>query len=61
MATTPSHNDGGGESADSSAVAAECDTGKLLEQKIDVVTLSRKDKYLIITREPDSDASAIPA
>ena len=60
LATTPSYNDGGGESADSLAIAAECDIGKLLEQKINVAALSREEKYLIITREPDSDASAYP-
>ena len=61
-ATTPNHNDGntGVESADASAVAAECDIGKLLELQIDVTTLSKEDKYRIITSEPDSDASNYP-
>ena len=50
----------GGESAPASDISAECDIGKLLELKINISTLSREDKYRILTSEPDSDASTYP-
>ena len=41
-------------------ILLQCDIGKPLELKINVSTLSREDKYRIITSEPHSDASTYP-
>ena len=46
--------------SDDEGVASECDIGKLLELKFNVTTLSREEKYRILTREPNTDASSYP-
>ena len=53
-------SDDGGKCADASTIASECDIRKLLELKINVATLSREERYRILTREPNTDASSYP-
>ena len=53
-------SDDGGLCADSSIIASKCDIGKLLELKINIATLSREEKYRILTKEPNSEASSYP-
>lgn len=62
LVATSSHeiDDDSGECADASAIASECDIGKLLELKVNVSTFSREDKYHTLTREPNADASSYP-
>ena len=58
IATTSNHADA--ERTDASAIAAECDIGKLLELKINIGTLSRDDKSRILTSEPSTDPASYP-
>ena len=62
LAATSSNgeSDDEGECPDAPTVASECDIGKLLELKFNVTTLSREEKYRILTREPNTDASSYP-
>ena len=46
--------------ASSIATVVECDIGKLIQSKADLHSLSRDDKYCILTSEPSGDRSSYP-
>lgn len=56
--TSVSHDDA--LCTDASAIAAECDIGKLLDLKVNIGTLSREDIYRILTSESSTDPTSYP-